>query len=845
MAYSDYAAKTKSEKIVLCHIEPTQRFLLWTLVSGSTYKRTSLRFVGSLSEGTTALTEASSSSLTAGQFFYDITAGEVFVRTTDDSNPNTKKIVAKLKLFYATAPINLPHDLSTGEAVHYEGLLKTNSPITKELDFEQTGIALESNSNLVFENTGGHFDEIYDTLFFEFKRVRLYSWNDSIPLSEKELLFDGIIEDKDFDSKKVKFKCKDFMYKLREPVPLVLFTSSDGTLSETNLATPKRRIYGQVEKARTIPIDNTLEGFTLTGTLSGEMDALTVTGTGTSFLDECSPGDTIIVTLLNEVLELDIESVTSDTEMVISDEITTAFSLQTVINTPVRPWRKKNRRWHISGHKLRQPTTTVASATQPNRLVLTDGTDIFENDLINIDGEDAFVKRISGNNVVLKANLQAGTPSAADVVFKNPISKVFVASKEAFITRDWTYSNTSEAVLILNDVVERNLAVIKPIGGTFTFVNGSRVVAVTGINPSIDIQTRDWIKSSDVTHTTYYEVLSVSDDSVTLRTVYAGANKTDTAAKYKAPKLIEDDFPITVNCVGMEVDGVWIKTASDAVKNLVSVDALQNINADSFTLAKEVSPHILSFIIPEQTGGGIPKIRDVISKINESVIGSLINDGEWNLSYNILTPDRPTTLTPLEDHDIIGEISIASKNQIVRKINLSYRPFVDIFTDSDSFKLIEYENEFVDNFIGTKAEKDITVYLFDDIAAQEIAERYALYNSLSQSVVTVKAKLGFMLNNLNDKVYLNLDRLYKRFGGNDRRKIGIISKITKNGFNTMVEFNDLANVFNRVFSVADDASADFTSADNDAKIVNGYVLDNNLEIPDTTDENYIGSGLIG
>jgi hypothetical protein len=277
----------------------------------------------------------------------------------------------------------------------------------------------------------------------------------------------------------------------------------------------------------------------------------------------------------------------------------------------------------------------------------------------------------------------------------------------------------------------------------------------------------------------------------------------------------------------------------------VSVDALQVIDSDSFADSKIVSPHIISMIIPESPAGSIPKIRDVISKINTSVMGSLINNGQWELAFQILSVDRPTDLVAIEDHDIIGDIRVLSKNQIVRKVNINYRPFTDIFTDTDSFKLVSYENDFVDNFIGTKEEKELTLYLFEENAAQEMAERYALFNSLSQSVVSVKAKLGFMLNNLNDKVYLNLDRLYKRFGGKDRRKIGIISKITKDGFSTSVEFNDLANVFNRVFAIADDSSNDFTAATNDEKIVNGYILDDNLEIPDTTDEDYIGSGLIG
>lgn len=845
MSYADFANRSRSEKIVLCWVEPSTRLLLWTLDSGAIYTRAESNFIVDIFESTTSLVEAASASLNSGEWYYDLESGILYVRTSDDSNPNTKDIVATIRLAYATAPIDLPYDLVSGGDIHYEGVLKTNSAITKALDDEQTGIALESNTSVSFDNTAGTFDSIYDAIFFENKRIRLYSWSDSIPLSEKQLIFDGTIQNKSFTSKDIKFKCKDFVYKLREPLPLDTFKVGDGTISETYLYTPKRRIYGQVDKARCVPVDSILDGHSLTGTVTGDFDSLIITGTGTAFLDECTPGDSLTVTLLNEVLELDIESVDSDTQITLGDEIPTAFSAETISNLPARPWRKKNRLWHIAGHKLRAPSTTVASAAQPNRFTVVDGTDLEDGDLINVDGENVFIKRITGNVVVLETNLQAGTPSVSDAVNKSAVSNAYIGSKEVFIDRDWSITNTTEAILVLDDEAELNVATPRKIEGTTTFTNGSRTVTSSGNTLDINIQPRDWVRSSDITHTTYYEVLSVLNGSLELRVAYAGGNIADTLAKHKAVELVGDDTVVAASCVGMESSGVWMKTASDAVNNMVSGDAGLTINASSFADAKIFAPYKLSIIIPEVIGGKIPKIRDVISKINDSVIGSLINNGDWELVYNILTPDRPTDLTAIEDHDIIGEIKVKSSNKIVRKINAQYSPFVDIFTGEDSFKLIEYTNEFVDSYIGTKEEKDVTLYLYDELHAQELAERYALYNSLSQSVVSVKAKLGFMLNNLNDKIYLNLDRLYKRFGSNDRRKIGIISKITKNGSDTNVEFSDLGNIFNRVFAIADNTSDDFTNADDGEKIVNGYVLDNSLEIPDTTDETYLGAGIIG
>ena len=843
--YEQYSLESTSEKITLCHIEPSSRFLLWTLDSGAIYTRTEATRVISIKQDDTALTEAANASLSSGEWFYDDITATLYIRTTDDSNPNTKTVVGTYRYCFASTPLDLPYDLASGNDTHYEGVYSSNSMITKELDDEQTGVALESNTTVALQNTSGLFDNIYDTIFFENKKIKIYSWSLSIPLSEKKLLFDGIIQDKSFTNKKITFKCKDFMYKLREPVPLSLFTSADGSISETYIDTPKRRIYGQVNKARCIPIDNALEGYALTGTLSGVVTETTIIGVGTAFLDECSPGDTIIIELLNESLELSIESVESDTGLTLSDEIGVSFSGETVKISTERPWRKKNRRWHVAGHKLRAPSTTIASASQPNRFSITDPTDFFADDLISVNGENAFIKRISGSNIVLKSNLQGGTPTIGQAVLKSPASKVFIGNKEVFTGRDWSISNTTEAILTLENDAELNVANSLKLEGSVTFTNGSREVTATGVSFSALMESRDFIRSGDISHTNYYEILSVQEESLTLRTPYAGSTLVSTSTRYKNPEFLRDDSYVTINCLGMEHDGAWVQNASNVVQNLVNVDAGLTIDSTSFNFAAISAPYTISMVLPEAPGRRSPIIRDVITKINESVFGSLVNDTNWNLVYNVLDTERPTDLTPIEDDDIIGDFSVKSSNKIVRQINASYSPFVDIFTNEDTFKVINYENTFVDSYIGTLEEKDVTLYLFNESDAQEITERYALYNSLTQSVVSIKTKLNLALKNLNDKLYLKFDRLYKRFAGGDNLKIGIITKIQKSGEGTAVEMADLSNVFNRVFSVADDSSADFTSAENSEKIINSYIVDDDLHIPDTSDETQFGSNLIG
>ena len=474
--YEEFADKTRSEKVVLAWIQPVQRLLLFTLFSGFVYKKSVDHFVVGVKDSSTSLTEASSTSLNAGEWFFDAENKTLYVRASDDSDPSTRTISAEYRLFYSNLPYILPYDLESGTAVEYDSRIEATSSFSSEIDEEQTGIALEGQGSIRLINSDGHFDSLYDKLFFENKSCTIFSWSSSIPISQKRKLFEGAIESKSFDPSKVRFNIRDNVFQLRQPVPLTLFSASDGNLDDSDIGTPKRRIYGQVKQVQTIGLDKVLDGFSLTGTISALAGSTTLTGTGTAFLDETSPGDKIKIPLSFETLEFRVDSVTSDTVMTVSETINSAFNNFPATIDPDVPWRKKNRRWHLVGHKLRQPETTVVTAPQLNRITVADSTDMFADDLIKVDGEKVQIRRISDNLLVLENNLQAGLPSPGDSVVKQPVSKVWFGPQELILDRDWTLTNTTEAIIELNELAEFNVTPRKSIIGTITFTNSSRSV---------------------------------------------------------------------------------------------------------------------------------------------------------------------------------------------------------------------------------------------------------------------------------------------------------------------------------------------------------------------------------
>jgi len=858
MSYSDYADKVSSEKIVLALLEPSSpRLLLWTLHTGAIYKKTVDYFVIDVKEDNTSLTEASSASLNQGEWYYDKN-GTLYIRMDDDTDPTDNYVSCKYRFFFSNKPHINTHDLtSSGVDVYYDGIIKSTSAFKQELDHaDQTGIALENSGSISFYNTDGTFDPIFDKLFWENKSCKIYSWNKDIALSDKLILFEGYITDKSFDEKTVKFKIKDFLYQLRTPVPLNTFSASDGDLLETDIGRPKRRLYGQVKGVRTVHLDCVKDGIEGTGTIIGTEGSTTITGSGTSFLSETSPDDVITFDFNNEQVELTIESVDSDTQLTMSSELDFAFPASDYKILPEIQYHNNNRSHYIAGHKLREPTTTTLTADQRNKIPVVLTADFFAGDTVKIGTESRVIRRITANILVLTQNLTS-IPTPGTSVTKNPINAVFFNARRLFVDRDWTLTNTStSAKLTLTATAEFNIAPIKNIPGTTAFTNTSRDVTISNGDFTGELRPRDWIQSDDATHTTWYEVLSTAYDEATdittvkLRIAYAGGNTSGTAKK-KNVTYVTDDAIVLADCAGRENgSGEWVKTASDCVKDILTDVGVTNLNTASFTEADAVCPHTMSLKIPEDySTKKLPETKKIISLINQSCFGSLVQRSDFSVAFDVLDIKSPTDLTSIEvkDDDII-KFSVKTKTDTYKKITSKYRHFdADTYagTDDDGSSVYEWENQLARDIIESVNEKEIDIYMYYEDDVKTMTQRYSLFHSLTQSQVNISAKLNLSTKNLNDKIALNFDRLYKRFGTADNnKKICIVNSLERNGLDTKLGCSDLGNQWNRVARVTSDTADNFSSAVSDQKLINGYVVDDDTELPGSTEEEW-ATNIIG
>lgn len=843
MTFEEAALLPRSEKITLVTMLAEQRFKLFSVYSGSIYMRSVEYFITSVKQNGVALAPVESIGLiTSGSFFYSAIERKLYVNTVGDINPSATELSVVNKLFFSSAPLILPYDLSSGESVEWLPYIESIGSIGQSLDDSLTGVVLESSSNIQLQNTHNFFDSIFDTLLWENKEINFYSWIGGTPITEIRKIFTGIVESKDFAPDKVTFNVKDFIFRLRDFVNLGSFSESDGSVLDSLLGTSKRRIYGRVDKCQTVGLDAVKNGFSITGLVTIAATTTAMSGVGTIFLAELSPNDEIFFNINGAEVKFTIDTVISDTSATVSRDSATSILSSPATIKPEIPYRLKNRSWHIAGHKLRESEAVITSVVSSRQFIVNDTSEFFADDVVTVGGITTQVTRVSGNNIILEQTI-APVPLVGAIIKKEPVLLSRFGDTRMLLSRDFTVTNTTEAVLVVDPLAEFNISKERKSSITFTFTNGSRSVTTAAV---IDLRTilkpRDWIRKLTQGSDVWFEVLSVNEQSVELRSVFSQATGTE-VARFKNVEIIDDESLITVDCYGIDYENKWVKTASNAARHLVKNDAgFTLINEETFTQADSDSTHTLSLVIPD-IGEGQPAIRTVLNLINESVFGSLYGNSIQQVCYSIVNSRRPESLISIKDDDIISW-SCESNNSIVNKVIVNYAPFVDTITGEQSLQKEFFDSEFVNFYSKVKNTDEYTSFVYAQQSAAIMAQRRAFYNSTSALIVKLKAKALFFNYSVNDRIYIELDRLFTRYGSSTRRKIGIVSSVKKTSTDSELTLNDMGNIFNRCPTIAPTTTPVFLSATADDKIKYGFILGTTLT-PDITSEDELGNCLIG
>lgn len=267
MAYVDLIEKENIDQQFLVIIEPRRIVEDFTLVSGSIYKTTfDYGEVVDVMEADSALSQASSSGLSAGEFYYDTGTEEFYVRTTGSVNPSGVFLTATYEMHFATKDLHFtrdPLDASTRE-IYYQGLVQ-KSPILKRTASDNIfGLMPVLSSSISLINADHIFEKhIYDSSFNK-ARISVYhalkdSPVDEIVLANIDLVYEGLCSDVSYADSTIQIKTFDGIDELnvdyRNDDASFFSTTDFPTLNPQSIGKPIRYVYGVVDGFVPVNVD--------------------------------------------------------------------------------------------------------------------------------------------------------------------------------------------------------------------------------------------------------------------------------------------------------------------------------------------------------------------------------------------------------------------------------------------------------------------------------------------------------------------------------------------------------------------------------------------------------------
>lgn len=834
--FEEEQEKSSSTKITLATVDAAKRVIGFVIESGDVFKLTPFDFaiVNTLKKNGTLLTEVSSlAAVIVNTWFNDRENKILYVNAGAGINPNAIFLHMNFRQFFSTVPINGPNQVTTGFDVHWKPLIKSTSKFGVELDNnDQIGLAIDGSGNISFFNDQKFWKPIYDKLIFENKLVFIYSLLNELPLSEAKLIYKGKVSKKSYNSATVKFALKDLIADLESDFPLSNISElATKRVPSALLEAKQRRIYGRVFGHRALNIDQVLEGFPITGTIAATFDSDILTGTGTVFLKELSPDDILVI----NGKEFTIEDITSDT----SAKITELFSGGTTAGAsvtikPVDPKKYISRKFLIAGHQTRQPETVMTGTGLLNRFPVASTLDIIEDDEIIIDElgspEIVNVKRVEQNGVIRIREALLNPPIVGKTVKRPSVQNVRINDLRLTVLRDYNYNEVT-GQLTLDEDAEFNVTETRFLSGTsIEFTSGSRVVAGIGTSFQNELKSGDRIAiKGDLT---FFEVLKIdSDTSLRIRTTPT-FNLTGSGVFKKVNNFNEFEDVLSCDVIGTTVDdlasGELLDTASEIVKDILKRIGIDNlINAASFATAKDISQQKLGFAIPTQVNDTASiKARELVNRVNKSIFGSLIQNKDFEIEFNILNPGRSQSVKTFRTFDVVSFAVETDVERVVKTAIIRYkRKEFDFLSLNESFDSAQKTSDIANFIVETKKTKTIETVLVFAKDATILANRWSFLLELGSSIVSIKAKANAARIEINDVVELFHDKLYERVGGGTR-KLSAVQSVSKDGQDVDFETEDLSNAFNRVGSITENGVPNFNGSTDDEKFENSFITDN-------------------
>ena len=574
-------------------------------------------------------------------------------------------------------------------------------------------------------------------------------------------------------------------------------------------------------------------GITITKLRDG-ISAELINGSGTLFLSETSPED--LITFGTQ--EFTVETVISDTQMLVSNAPAFQFAGQPIVLSPEIPTVAKNRDFFVADHECAELTKTLVGIVQLNRVTLDSVDGLIAGDFITFDtGERVEIKKFGNNNVVVLRHNLSTIPTISSDVVRPPLQLLYQGSAQ-IEPEDYTLTNTGELTVTIDTDAEFKLARPRALTETLTFTNSSRTITSGGgTNLTEVLGPRDWIRPALAANSTYYEILSVSEDEIVLRTEFS-EDTVSANGTYKHPEYIGDDTIISANVLGRTEDGtssgVWISTAAQAINDLLLSISIPSINTASFTQGALDNQQTISMPIPLVPGDSLTSVKSAIDDLSSTVLASITLDNDLNVKYNSLLAGFSEDIPTISDKELVDWNVKSVNGNIYRNSVINYNhKDVDRFSQEEGNNVVTYSSDFVKNYIGTDKTNEISVRLYNQRDAEIRAHREVFYNRLGKAQVEVTSDLRLEGYEIGDVVKLDIRRLYKRLGDNTTalKVVTIVGKEV-NGTEVKLVMSDLGNLYNVAGIITPNTAPDYDVSTTDDRINFGYITDNNGVVDD-------------
>lgn len=822
--------KATSEKIGLVLMQSAYRLTGWELHSGSVYSApVAEKCVVSLSQDGVALTATSSlESVSEGNYYFDRHQEKIFLWTNGSVNPDTVFISTTVKLFFSNVGVTAPHDLSTGYEVNFMALIAgdvnfdTNISTTKNL----LGVALTSASKIDFVNDAEFWSPIFDKYTFETQPIEVYSWSRNLEISQASIIYKGKIQKKDWSEDRVSFSLVDVFDELRSPVPTENLSSHPTAIVPRSFSTAKQRVlYGKVLGHVLTPIDQALtEGNTLNGTISVNNGSTTVTGSGTAFLNDLSPGDQLFLGDFQQ--KVSVESIASDTSLTLSED----FSGISITSEPYKviPSHNKrylNRKYLVSGHELARPSTTVSAVLDAATIYFADSSfPAREGDFVEINGQQAEI-RVLGQGFFQFVQALESTPSNGDSIYLPPVANLHIDTESLNLTRDYTYDANS-AIVTLDDLAEFNITPIRSVTGDITIADGNRTITGSSTIFTEEFSPGDWIKGAS--NDDWFEVLEVTDDTNLIVRTTPTASDTVSAGsgERKNPNVIGNETVVSADCFGKpDSNGNVLQTAGSITKDLLISSGLESeINSTSFDEFDDLAPYRLGFAIPSEVRSKrTTSIRDAVNNCCRSAFASVVLNESYKLEIVQISPEYQNLKT-LNEGDIFNISVNVDSNDISTKAIVSFASREYDSGAAASSNIVESvsSNAYL---VDTSKESQIETVLVDASDAEVMASRWLFLLERATNYVRVDTSIQAIRWKIGDVVRINYPKLFQRFGSTDSVRLGLIMGLRKSLFGVSLTVNDLGNSFSRACRISPDDSEEYSNASDLEKATNGFLTD--------------------